>query len=122
MVKKVVGGGSPPLVCSGLSFSLPLGRGVALQADGLPWADLTRTLWRAWRLRLGMAILRTIPIATQSRRIGALGETLSSHQSLRLAAANLPPDALLVASSDGTRSLIWRVRPGGVLACIEAAP
>lgn len=105
-----------------LSFSLPLGRGLALQADRLPWRDLPRALLKAWRLRRGLRVLQGIDLAPQSRRIGALPETLSAHQRLRLAEANLPPDALLVASSDGTRSLVWRVRPGGVLACLEASP
>lgn len=122
MAKKVVGGGGPPPVRSGLSFSWRIGRGLTLQADGLPWRDLPRTLLKAWRLRRGMEILRQIPLAPQSRRIGALGDLLTAHQRLLLAEAELPPDALLVASSDGTRSLVWRVRPGGVLACLETAP
>jgi hypothetical protein len=105
-----------------VSVSLPLGRGPTPQADDRPWTALFRSLLQGRRPRRGLRVLQRLDISPQSRRIRRLLDGLpSAHQRLLPVDARRPPDALLVASSDGTRSLVRRVHPNGPRACLEAS-
>jgi hypothetical protein len=102
--------------------SLRLGRGLTPQADALPWRALARVLLQGWRLRRGLRVLQRLDVAPRSCALRHLRDTPpGAHQRLLLDDARLPPGVLLVASSDGARSLVWRVRPNAPLACLEAS-
>jgi hypothetical protein len=104
-----------------VSVSLPPGRGPTPQTDDLPWTAPFRAPLQGRRPRRGPRVLQRLDRSPQSRRIRRLPDgPPSAHQRLLPADARRPPDALLVVSSDGTRSLVRRVHPNGPRACLEA--